>query len=137
MENTLIKKEQLQKELNALIEQEQQKLLDKYYPYFKGFENKYFKYRNSYSCPEKKEDYWYMYSKVLSVTKEDLYVSGEQVLAHCTVLEFQTDKYGQVHINPSSRTYTHSLQKQISEKEFLKAWEATLSKLNNLITTQI
>jgi hypothetical protein len=123
---------ELLKQLKAIEEKEFNEIIEANYPEFKKLEGKYFKYKNCYSCPQKKSDYWWLYSKVVTVEKENLYKSGENVLATCTCWGFQTDKNGMININPIYETYTHSLGVEISKSEFEKAWKATLNELSLL-----
>lgn len=88
----------------------------------KELEEKAFKYRNNYSSPEKPSDYWWMYLKVLKVTKD--YIDTH---------EFQTDKYGQITIDLRKRHYRHLFgagsRIEIKPAEFDRAWKALLAKL--------
>lgn len=73
--------EKVARELRAL---EEKIRLEEAYPKAKEQEDKYWKYRNSYSCPEKESDYWYIYRHVLEVRPDGIMI----------VDEFQTDRYG-------------------------------------------
>lgn len=88
----------------------------------KELEGKAFKYRNNYSCPEKPSDYWWMYLKVLKVSKD--YIDTH---------EFQTDKYGEITINLRKRHYRHLFgagsRIEIKPAEFDRAWKAVLAKV--------
>lgn len=90
----------------------------------KKLEGKAFKYRNNFSCPEKPSDYWWMYLKVLKVTKD-----------HIEVHDFQTDKYGEITINLRKRHYRHLFgagsRIEIKPAEFDRAWKAVTSKLSS------
>lgn len=44
-----------------------------------------FKYRNNYSCPEKDDDYWFLYLKIIGV---------EDKRGDYECIEFQKDSYG-------------------------------------------
>lgn len=70
-----------------------------------------FKYRNSYSCPKEPSDYWWMYTKVVSV--------GEY---WPVALEFQTDKDGQITIATKECFHRLGGHDEISVKEFNAAW---------------
>lgn len=88
----------------------------------KGLEGKAFKYRNCYSCPEKPSDYWWLYIKVLKVTKD-----------HIETHQFQTDKYGEITITLRKRHYRNLFgadsRIEIKPAEFTKAWKAVQAKI--------
>lgn len=81
---------------------------------------RFYKYHNSYSCPEKPSDRWWLYIRV------------ESVDGYCIkCLKFETDKYGKVEIEPR-----HNLSfrlgdgyQEITAAEFNKAWRATKKKI--------
>jgi len=132
MEN-LLSKEELKKQLKLISEKENQELIEKHYPEFKKLEGKCFKNRNNYSCPEKPSDYWWLYTKITEIKPEDLYdTGGNGVACHYKGYSFQTDKDGNVSTQKIDYGYVHSLQKEISEKEFDKAFENMISALNEL-----
>ena len=66
--------------------------------------------RNCYACPEKRSDYWNIYSYVIGVSE------GPGV----DVLQFQTDKFGAMQIQ-KNHSYVHLLGKRISRDAFDKA----------------
>jgi type II secretory pathway pseudopilin PulG len=81
---------------------------------------KTFRYRNSYSCPEKASDYWWLYAKV---TKLD----GDGSLKLFT---FETDKYGHIKITPDGHAYNmDSGYQPISAAEYRKALKALKSRV--------
>lgn len=86
-----------------------------------------FKYRNSYSLPETESDYWWLYVKVLKVDDTSL-----------LVLEFQTDKYGEISIKPETRnvgleiSYGTGNYIPIEASEFFDVWDRTLNRLKNI-----
>lgn len=88
----------------------------------KKLEGKAFKYRNNYSCPQKPSDYWWMYIKVLKVTKDFI-----------DTHEFQTDQYGQITIDLRKRHYRFlfgaDARIEIKPAEFDRAWKALQAKL--------
>jgi hypothetical protein len=88
----------------------------------KTLEGKAFKYRNNYSCPEKPSDYWWLYLKVLKVTRD-----------HIETHEFQTDKYGEITINLRKRHYRFLFgadsRIEIKASEFERAWKSVQAKI--------
>lgn len=87
----------------------------------KALVGKFFKYRNSYSCP-KPDEYWWLYTAVIGVTDE----------GNPRAWNFQKDIYGKVEVEedmfrPSlSAGYT-----EISEQEFWKAYDGIMFELNS------
>jgi hypothetical protein len=84
----------------------------------KALIGKCFRYRNSYSCPEKPSDYFWFYVRVLSA-------NGYGVTCHT----FQTDKNGRIEIEWSSHrsSYHGGLSdgyRPITRAQFDKAWRA-------------
>jgi len=126
-------KEQLQKQLNAIAKQEEKELIAKHYPEFKKLEGKYFKYKNSYSCPEKPSDYWFLYTKITEIKPDDVYnTRGNGVACHFKGWSFQTDKYANISVEKKKTGYVHSLGQEITENEFHSAWDKIIEALNNL-----
>jgi hypothetical protein len=81
----------------------------------------YFKYVNSYSCPEKDSDYWWMY----------LYVKGFKE-GNLVCFSFQKDKYGKIVINPHDYIYQiDSLYVKCDKKEFDKEFNNIKKELRN------
>ena len=80
-----------------------------------------FKYRNSYSCSEKPSDYWWLY----------LRVTGTDGSGNLKVLEFQTDKYGEVTIKPARIVWSRLSDgyRPIKQVEFNKAWRAVQKRI--------
>jgi len=80
-----------------------------------------YRYRNSYSCPEKPSDYWWMYTKVTSMD-DDGYLRG---------LQFQVDRDGNIMIEFAHYLYHHlnGGYEPIKTVEFDRAWEAMVEKI--------
>jgi len=82
----------------------------------KKFVGQCFRYRNSYSCPETEEDFWWMYIKVLKVDSQ----------IHCFL--FQIKKNGEVEIAPNHNLWNlndinnTTKYERISETVFQKEW---------------
>lgn len=127
-------KEQLQKELQQIEELEFNELIEKNYPKFKALEGKCFKLKNNYSLPQKKNDYWFLYIKILKIEKKDLYRSKEVVLSYFNGWSFEQDKYNIININPNYNTHVHLLsqENEITEEEFNLAWLKLLNKINKI-----
>ena len=127
-----MRKEQLLKELKAIEEAERQKMISENYEEFKKLEGKCFKFRNNYSCPEKKSDYWWMYKQVIAIPEDGIYQTSTGVSCHLKCWTFQTDKYGASTINPDDTTYAHSLGEEITKEEFDAAFEKMIKAILNL-----
>lgn len=126
------KKEELRKQLADIEKKELQERINLEYPKFKELIGTCYKYKNSYSCPEKKSDYWYTYMKILSITPNDLYLGGinnDMMLARCKCFKYQIDKYGEIKVNPVYETFVHSLGQEISIDEFNKKYKQLISNL--------
>ncbi len=85
----------------------------------KQYEGKYFKYRNSFSCPKAEKDYWYIYHHVTSVEHTSLF--------QCK--SFQTDKDGKITIELKNDVFVGRLNIPITKREFDKAWGKLINKL--------
>ena len=130
MNLSMNKKEELSQQLAEIENQEREQLIKIEYPKFKQLIGKCFKLKTSYSCPEKKSDYWNVYSKIVSIRPDDLYLGGasaDKVLAGCKTITFQKNKYGSISI-----TYVHCIGEEISIDEFNKEFENIISIVNRL-----
>lgn len=134
MENTLSqRKEYLKKELKELIETEEKEIIKEHFPEFQRMIGKCFKIRNSYSCPEKPSDSWFLYVRITDIKEKDLYVaSSGECLCSYSGFSFQTDKYGSVKIDTKDSGYVHSLGEEIPELEFEKAWNKMIKKIHTI-----
>lgn len=128
-------KEELQAQLKALQEQEELEAIAKHYPELKKLEGKCYRYANTYGGG-KDAEHWWLYIKIVSITEEDIHVLREGGI-HCQFngISFQTDKYGEISINPSYKGYIGSCGEEITETQFNKQWNKLLSKLTGLIGT--
>lgn len=81
---------------------------------------KCFKYRNSYSCPEKPSDYWWLYTKVVGLEGPNIFYT-----------EFEVAKDGRISINFNRQCYASMIHGhvEIRASEFNKAWRALQSKI--------
>lgn len=135
MNLSMNKKEELLQQLAEIENQEREQLIKIEYPKFKQLIGKCFKLKTSYSCSGKKSDYWYVYSKIVSIRPDDLYLGGasaDKVLARCKTITFQKNKYGSISINPNDDTYVHCIGEEISIDEFNKEFENIISIVNRL-----
>lgn len=85
---------------------------------------KSFRYRNSYSCPEKPSDYFWLYLRVMSV---------EGLTINC--LTFQTDNRGRVEIDTRHQKYSGGLSdgyRPITKGQFDRAWRALQKRITTL-----
>lgn len=79
-----------------------------------------YKTRNSYSCPEKSSDYWWVYEKVT-------HMDGEGFLhTFC----FQTDKNGQICVEEDRFAYHMQYGSPIKSAEFGRAWAKVVDRIN-------
>lgn len=79
-----------------------------------------FKYRNSYSCPEKPSDYWWLYLRVVGVDK----------FGGLECFEFQIDKYGDLSVRPKRHAYLSITgYTTIRLTEFSRAWESFTNRI--------
>ncbi len=123
--------EQLRKRLKELTEIEDQELIDAHYTALKAdFEGNFFKSENSYGNDTK----WLVYTKVISVRKEHLYVSNGTVYSHFEGFSFEKDTNGNINIQNINGSFIHSLGEEISVDEFNAAWDNTMSEINKLKT---
>ncbi len=87
----------------------------------KAFVGKFFKYRNSYSCPEPNE-YWWLYLAVTGMSED----------GNLETWNFQKDHLGQIEIEQNilkpdvSDNYV-----EIRPTEFWKAYDGLLAELNS------
>ena len=80
---------------------------------------KVFKYRNSYSCPEKPSDYWWLYSKVTRMDSDGFLYT----------MQFETDKSGDIRVNFDRYSYHTQGHTEIKPVEFKRAWTKLFRKL--------
>lgn len=88
------------------------------------FVGKTFKYRNSYSCPEKPTDYWWMYAKVTECSEAD-------GLLYATT--FQTDKYGDMTVQTRQNCYHMQGYTPCKLSEFNNAWKRFRAKIESTL----
>lgn len=117
-------KEELQKQLNIIAENEEKELINTHYPEFKKLEGKCFKVKNNYSCPEEDTDYWWLYKKVTEIKPEFVYdTRGNGVACHYNGFSFQMDKNGDISVIKEDYGYVHCLGDEISNEEFEEAFK--------------
>jgi len=119
--NLSVKEKQL-RDLQIEVRAERAKELEeKLLPKFKDLVGSVWAFRNnSYSCPSEPSDYWDVFKKITAVKHLDGYW---QVI----FFEFQTDKHGEITINPENAQGLQFVQldslERITDKEFKLAWE--------------
>ena len=118
------------KKQETIVGVEQSKLRDLKFQYedaikipkFKKFIDKCFRYKNSYSCPEKPEDYWWVYSRVMGLDETALIVDS-----------FQQDSFGKITIRLGENKYeTVTLGEEIDLKYYLRQKEGLMTKIEGL-----
>lgn len=70
----MISKKELSKArdiINQSHQEEEDKLFKEKEPEIMAQKGTCYRYRNSYSCPSKPEDYWWFYKKIVDVIKKD------------------------------------------------------------------
>lgn len=124
------KKDALRKELDALNKQEMEALIEKHYPLIKErFEGKYFKTQNAYNSRHK----WWRYVKVAEIKSDGVYdTHGNGVTAVFNGYSFEKTTSNEVVINQVKGGYVHSLDIEITEKEFNEAWNKIIGYVNTL-----
>lgn len=126
-------KEQLKKQLNYITKKEEKEMIEKHYPEFKKLEGTCYKTKNTYGCPKKPSDYWFLYTKITKIKREDVYDTiGNGVTCRFKGWSFQNSKYNNFSVELKKTGYVHSLGKQITEEEFIEAWNRAMSKLDKL-----
>lgn len=78
------------------------------------------KYRNSYSCPERESDYWWMYIIVTSINDDSTTLR---------VAVIQQDSYGEIRIETNRYYHENMLQTPIKRKEFDGAWDSLIASI--------
>lgn len=111
-------KEELKAKLKKIEDAEYQALIDEHYPHFQAMIGKCFKYKNCYSCPESEDDYWWKYTKIASIEKDDLYVTGDKVLSYFKGISFEKCKGGKIIIESEYNTYVHCIGDEILQEEY-------------------
>lgn len=123
-------KERLQAKLKEIERHEKNEIIRLHYPEFKKYEGRYFKNKNSYGGSSKT---WYYYTKVVSIKPEYVYdTKGNGVASHFDGYRFEYYD-GSISIERVERRYIHSLEKEITEKEFNKAWGKIIEKINTFL----
>ncbi len=84
---------------------------------------KCYKFRNSYSCPEKESDYWWLYRKITSMDE----------FGWLNTFEFQKDRSGQITIREENLKVAESSEDiPISHAEFNEAWDALRKHIDQI-----
>ena len=127
--NELLEKQgKLQLQLRKIQWKLQDINANEYLPKLKRkFEGKYFKYRNSYSCPEGEKDRWWLYIRVDKVKCE----------YNFECLTFQIDKDGKMFIERESRSLIANRSIKITKREFYNAFRGMIRRINNTVAKEI
>jgi hypothetical protein len=88
----------------------------------KKYEGKYFKCRNSYSCPKDDSERWWMYMKIEKVDQL-------HQMSGCT---FQTDMYGRVIMEQKPSLSEAVCEIEITKKEFDAAYKKILKRIGTI-----
>lgn len=117
----------LKDELNKIIDEarEELKRIDDAENLEKGFAfvGKFFKYKNSYSCPKTEADYWWLYLAVIAVEKGSLITR-----------QFEVDCNGkaEVWVETSIGIGFSEGYQEITKDEYLAAWLDVRNRLNTV-----
>jgi hypothetical protein len=130
MKKLLSRKDELQKELSEILKKEAAEMVEKHYPIIKKrFEGKFFKYDNGYNHQRR----WPMYTFVSEILPENIYdTGGNGITSTFKGWSFQTDDSGRITIEKITHGYVHSLEKEITQSEFDKAFNKMVDKINLL-----
>ena len=99
----------------------------KHKPVLDNLVGTYWKYRNSYSCPQSDKDYWWMFAKVIRIID-----SGSICL-----LKAQIDSEDRMSVKEETWPYSTNPEKplsgwiEIDESEFMDAWDAIEQRLES------
>lgn len=88
----------------------------------KEYENKFFKTRTNYSCPEKPSDYWFIYQRVNKITS----------VSYCEITSFSIDKNGVILIEKDKYYFISMLHQEITEKEFYNKFDKLIDKIKSI-----
>ncbi len=80
---------------------------------------KTFRMRNSYSCPEKPSDYWWIWAKCTRMDKSGF----------LWAFKFQTDRYGSITISPDEYSYHMQHYDLVSPAVYDRAWRKLQAKI--------
>ncbi len=80
--------------------------------------SKFYKYHNSYSCPESDKDRWWLYMAIIKAERGSLYTES-----------FQKDMYGalEIHFDQSRPLDLSEGYIEISRDEYVQAWNSICS----------
>lgn len=87
------------------------------------FVGKYFKYRNSYSLPQTPDDYWWLYSHVVGISKDGM----------MEVTTFQNDKRGRIEIEMRACGTDATLGEEIDQSEYEEARDMLFEELTEAL----
>jgi hypothetical protein len=125
-------RQELKKQLDKLIESEENALIDEHFPYFEKYSGKCYRYEYDDGCK---------YAQIRKVTRKDVYVTNldkKEVSSRCRIWVFTKYKDGCFSVDPNEFNYTHSFDskyegyEEITKEEFNKAWEDAIKSLVEL-----
>lgn len=128
----------LQRDLNQLIERKISIFQKEHYPALKEkYEGKFFESLNGFGGDSKK---WKVFTKVLPFTEDDVYMTANnEPTAHIKVVEFELmpDSFGKgsftAVMKGSHQTYIHCLDKEITEKQFMKGYDKFVAAVASIL----
>lgn len=90
----------------------------------KNLVGKFFKFKNSFSCPKTDEDYWWLYIKIVKVDG-----------SYLKCIQFQKDIYNKIKIvyNKTIPYCANMFKIEISEEEGLNAWQEIHNGVNKFL----
>lgn len=125
-------KEELKRQLAAIEEKELKEFQEEHYSDFKRMIGRCFKSKNSFSRPASSSDYWNVYYKLISISRDDIHSCCDgQVMCRCRVMSFQKDKNSTITIHGNESLYVDMLEEEIPADEFNKKYEELLNELKS------
>lgn len=118
----MTRKEQLEETINT-ARAELNKIEDaESYERNSALVGKCYKYRNSYSCPERPQDYWWLYVVVTGLERSSL-----------NLFMFERDINGKIEIKRNHvRSYLAGGYQEIERSELLTAWREIVAQISSV-----
>jgi hypothetical protein len=83
---------------------------------------RYYKFHNSYSCPQNESDYWWIYQRITGINE----------YGNLQAISFATDKNNKMTIEEEHSVYLDRWI-EITEDEFRKQWNKFVTKINQIV----